>query len=388
MARAAHTLEACQALLYVAATDTADLDAEGDASAPAAYLQQALNQLDRMISMVREWIGGAPVDHAGAVQLGRVLVELYELRHEADDELMRVRQAMLRGVAASLQRLAAIESAPQLLARAPVDLCAGAGFDRCLLFRVRGTTLALESLHFAREPEWQSRVATELGQSPPVLDVHDPEAELLRRRRAILVTEPRADGHGMGRAIDAWASDGYVAAPILVRGTVIGMVQADRHFSELRVDEFARDLLAAFCAGFGAVVERALLLDRTRVELHRMHQAMASTETSMRELLTAGASLRGIGRESVVAALRESVVPPADEARAGTVLTRRELEVVELLAQGASNADIAASLVISPGTVKSHVKHILRKLRAANRAQAVSTYMRVRAGPPAEGGEG
>jgi DNA-binding NarL/FixJ family response regulator len=59
------------------------------------------------------------------------------------------------------------------------------------------------------------------------------------------------------------------------------------------------------------------------------------------------------------------------------LLTRRELEVLELMASGASNAEIAARLAIAVGTVKSHVKHILRKLRAANRAEAVSRYFRL-----------
>jgi DNA-binding NarL/FixJ family response regulator len=58
------------------------------------------------------------------------------------------------------------------------------------------------------------------------------------------------------------------------------------------------------------------------------------------------------------------------------LLTRRELEVLELMASGASNADIAGQLSIAVGTVKSHVKHILRKLRAANRAEAVARYFR------------
>jgi DNA-binding NarL/FixJ family response regulator len=54
------------------------------------------------------------------------------------------------------------------------------------------------------------------------------------------------------------------------------------------------------------------------------------------------------------------------------VLTRREVEVLELMAQGRTNAAIATQLVISEGTVKQHVKHVLRKLRAENRAEAVS----------------
>jgi DNA-binding NarL/FixJ family response regulator len=59
------------------------------------------------------------------------------------------------------------------------------------------------------------------------------------------------------------------------------------------------------------------------------------------------------------------------------LLTRRELDVLRLLAEGNSNKAIAGQLVISPGTVKFHVNSILRKLRAANRAEAVSRYLRL-----------
>jgi DNA-binding NarL/FixJ family response regulator len=44
------------------------------------------------------------------------------------------------------------------------------------------------------------------------------------------------------------------------------------------------------------------------------------------------------------------------------------------MALGETNAQIAHRLFVSEGTVKSHVKHILRKLDAANRAEAVSRY--------------
>ena len=53
-------------------------------------------------------------------------------------------------------------------------------------------------------------------------------------------------------------------------------------------------------------------------------------------------------------------------------LSERELEVLRLIAQGASNQAIAGALVISIGTVKSHINHILGKLGAANRTEAVS----------------
>jgi LuxR family maltose regulon positive regulatory protein len=53
-------------------------------------------------------------------------------------------------------------------------------------------------------------------------------------------------------------------------------------------------------------------------------------------------------------------------------LSERELEVLRLIAGGASNQAIAVALVISIGTVKSHINHILGKLAACNRTEAVS----------------
>jgi DNA-binding NarL/FixJ family response regulator len=59
------------------------------------------------------------------------------------------------------------------------------------------------------------------------------------------------------------------------------------------------------------------------------------------------------------------------------LLTPRELEVLRLMADGASNEAIAQELVVSRGTVKFHVKNVLRKLRVANRAEATAKYLRL-----------
>jgi len=70
----------------------------------------------------------------------------------------------------------------------------------------------------------------------------------------------------------------------------------------------------------------------------------------------------------------------ADHSPADSALTRREIDVLRLMAAGETNAGIAERLIISEGTVKSHVKHILRKLGAANRAEAVCRYLRMESG--------
>jgi len=57
-------------------------------------------------------------------------------------------------------------------------------------------------------------------------------------------------------------------------------------------------------------------------------------------------------------------------------LTRRETEILELVAQGLSNKQIAAELVISQNTVKNHVRNILEKLRLRSRAEAAAFAVR------------
>ncbi len=59
---------------------------------------------------------------------------------------------------------------------------------------------------------------------------------------------------------------------------------------------------------------------------------------------------------------------PTSDAR----LTPREREIVTMLCSGYSNARIAQTLVIAPGTVKRHVHNILGKVRARNRAEVVT----------------
>jgi DNA-binding NarL/FixJ family response regulator len=66
-----------------------------------------------------------------------------------------------------------------------------------------------------------------------------------------------------------------------------------------------------------------------------------------------------------------SAPKPASPEETLPELTDREREILDLIAQGHSNANIAARLFVSPNTVRNHITHIFAKLQVADRAQAI-----------------
>jgi two-component system, NarL family, response regulator DegU len=114
-------------------------------------------------------------------------------------------------------------------------------------------------------------------------------------------------------------------------------------------DEYVFDAVKAGAMGY-------LLKDVPAPELidtiRRVHAGESFIQPSVASRL-----LVEMGRRSRV---------PADEE-----LTARELDVLGLLAEGASNREIASRLYLAEGTVKNHVSNILGKLHAANRTHAV-----------------
>lgn len=75
----------------------------------------------------------------------------------------------------------------------------------------------------------------------------------------------------------------------------------------------------------------------------------------------------------------DSVMRTADVCQVGaaaTHLTTRETDVLQLLADGMSNAEVASTLFVSAATVRTHVHHILQKMAVRSRAQAVAVAYR------------
>jgi NarL family two-component system response regulator LiaR len=99
-------------------------------------------------------------------------------------------------------------------------------------------------------------------------------------------------------------------------------------------------------------------------------------DVSADELASAIRAAHG-GRATLSPEATQSLVETASQPRAISFeLTERERVVLGLMAEGLSNTQIAARLVVSPSTIKSHVSAILTKLGVASRTEAVTLAMR------------
>ena len=152
---------------------------------------------------------------------------------------------------------------------------------------------------------------------------------------------------------------------------VEGMVRAARGDGHARADlQAALELFA----GLGLTLEAA----QTRVALARAlrSHAPAAAVVEARHALETFERL-GATRDADAAAavLRELGAPARRFPKGDGTLTRRETEVLSLLAEGCSNVEIAQRLYISRRTAEHHVAHILAKLGLRNRAE-VAAYAR------------
>lgn len=94
---------------------------------------------------------------------------------------------------------------------------------------------------------------------------------------------------------------------------------------------------------------------------------------AIRTVHTGGSLLSASATPSVFEALRAAPNHGGGDDRFG--LTDREREIMELVARGRSNSDIAGQLYLSPKTVKNHINHIYAKLQVTSRVEAVATWL-------------
>jgi LuxR family transcriptional regulator, regulator of acetate metabolism len=307
------------------------------------------------------------------------------LLHSAGRELPTDRAGGLVGVGQALRCLRGAVSLPALFRHATYAICESVGFERAAVFSLRGQTLVAESVYELGAPERHEGALRHLRPQPLELGPRLHESEVLRRRTALLVKDAVSDWRARGTLP---STRSYVVAPVICQQRAVGLIHADRGVTGEAVTELDRDTLWAFAEGFGYALERTLLADRLRAQSDHVLALVRSTEASVTELSrpdidlpsrlaahpTSGAPEHPLGAAGGDSASTAGSAAPVHELY--DALTRRELEVLAMLAEGDTNAGIAQRLVVSEGTIKTHVKHILRKLGVQNRSQAVSCYFR------------
>jgi len=97
---------------------------------------------------------------------------------------------------------------------------------------------------------------------------------------------------------------------------------------------------------------------------------------SIRSILRGGAPIDPFIAQEILKQISAAVLPAAHDQKIldadMELLTNRETEILNLVAQGMSNREIAEQLFVSKYTVESHIKHIYRKLSVTKRTKAVS----------------
>jgi DNA-binding CsgD family transcriptional regulator len=297
--------------------------------------------------------------------------------HERQLERLRTRFGRRRDAFVRLEggvaKLRQITSPPAIFEAAPRQLSRCSDFDRVLLSTVADGRMVAVAAYFECDPDGAAAALARLAERSLALEHPLLEAEVLRRRRATAVAEAAVHPRVSPMLTEAMGWSSYVVAPVVVRGRVIAVLHADRRDAEL--DVLHRDVLWRYAVGLAQAYESASLRRRLRREREYMRRFLDRLDARLGELSDGAIRLAPSG---------QSVRGDSGMARAGSsygenpfegVLTRREVEILALLAEGLSNRTIADRLVISEGTVKFHVANILRKMRVSNRAEAASRYL-------------
>lgn len=285
------------------------------------------------------------------------------------DDDQQAQLAMWQRVHAAVQRLEEIGPPSELIYRAAPEAGLAAELERVVLSRVDHAQLTAASVFIRGDTERAAATLATLRAEPVRIDYPLLEGEMLRRRRSLLVTEADSGRAAYAAALE-WRE--FIATPVLLEGRVIGFFHGDRPTSHRPLTALDQLALGLFAAGFARAYERTVLRRRLLAQRQEIRKLAQWADARTAELGDQAISLAAVPESDQPAAARHTTVPDTTT----DLLTRREADVLGQLAQGRTNADIAQQLVISEGTVKFHVKNILRKLQVANRSEATAKFLR------------
>jgi DNA-binding CsgD family transcriptional regulator len=350
--------------VVAAATDHLGLSSS---DVPVASLVGKLDELSRRLE---ERIALSEELAADMATTSDLLISILRVRCELlDDDLSRQLKCLseIRNALADLQGL----SPREMIYAAPVALSREFGFARTMISTVRGSVWRPQHLYIHDErADPYSQPFLEYVRSAHIQLADAPlETELIRKRCGALVPSPKDDKRTFKEIVNVSGCRGYIAAPITAQGRAIGMLHADRPEADAVVTTDHLDQLEAFAECLSVAFEGAVLEEKAAQQRIGVEQLCSNVDESLRR-----SSRSALWSVPNTTSAQEHHVADRRDHSAVPLLTAREREIMSYVATGATNGQIARCLVISEGTVKSHLKHIARKLNTSSRAAAVAVY--------------
>ena len=154
--------------------------------------------------------------------------------------------------------------------------------------------------------------------------------------------------------------------------------QAQTRILMLTMHDSEKAVLAAFAAGADSYSTKEIETEDLVQAIQETHEGNAWIDPAIASIVLQQVRQplgAGVGLEERTVEIR-AVEPEFEQILDTYPLTDRELEILELIVSGCSNAQIAEKLYITVGTVKTHVRNILNKLGANDRTQAAVRALR------------
>ena len=325
-----------------------------------------------------EWAWGVTATSAVPERM-EILERIRALERELSSTLLRHRDNSLDRLRGALDLIKEPTSMESLLEPAIVGVTE-LGFDRAILSRVEDSHWLAQRVHVGGDADWAGEIL-DAGSEPFLLDHHLVDTEMVRRKVSIVVhdVQERPGVHKQIAGVSRARS--YAAAPLIVGEEVIGFLHGDLYYQNRDPNDLDRRLLMMYAEGLSQAISRMWVveqLENVGAQLRAVSDATSPTRPGL------GGFGSGAATHTPVSPVIRGGSGPSRPDLADTSLTRRELEVLRYLAEGDANAMIARRLVVSVGTVKSHVKNILRKLGAQNRVEAAAYWFDLQSGrqPP------
>ena len=308
---------------------------------------------------------GSGLERADLVEVCSLGIELQRLHSRV--ELSRVRRELAILSTALPASVGSGIGPSEIFKNAAAEACRACGLERAMAFRLEGGHLVPAATYVRGEPTWAAQLQEHAVQYPIELRPKVFETEIVRRRAPGMIHDAMNDFQAWKPIVHKVRTTSYVSAPVMVQGRVVGVINADAFFTDRRVDWHDLGLLAAFTLALGQAITAPVLMERLCAQGEEVLRLVQATERVVAEFSEVELTIR----EGNATLSAHPGTVRREDPQATLPLGRRELEILRLMAQGATNDAVAWKLGISPGTVKTHVKNILRKLGASNRAEAV-----------------